>query len=293
MLDLSSSKRIGWKNQAIAFSQLFRLSVSSVAALAGSAVCYAINPALPSLDYFMTALVLVCMTSAACAMNDYWDVQKDRINHPERPLPSGLLTLEQAWYAAVLLFVCALIAGIPLGRYALGLVAVSTFLLWNYSHLLKYSGILGNLIVAIIIALLILLGSVVAGKPWAMLYPMGFLFCYAFAREIIWDVHDAEGDRSQGIATVANLWGANTAFQFAWGLLGLLMGSIPIALFLPMGHAGLFVFFTMLMLLCFGIPLVLYQRQQSETSYQQLVRWERAGLLLGILGLLGTAPPLP
>jgi geranylgeranylglycerol-phosphate geranylgeranyltransferase len=120
---------MSWSNQLIALSQLFRVSVSAVAALAGSAVCYTINPALPFLDYLLTAVVLACMTAAACAINDYWDVEKDRINHPERPLPAGVLTLKQAWSAATLAFICALIAAILLGQYAFGLVGVSTILL--------------------------------------------------------------------------------------------------------------------------------------------------------------------
>lgn len=280
-----------WGTQITALSQLFRVSVSVMAALAGSAVCYTVNHRLPVLDYLLTALVLACMTAAACAINDYWDVEKDRINHPERPLPSGVLTMEQGWSAAVLAFICAFIAAIPLGRCAVGLVGVSILLLWNYSHLLKVSGILGNLIVAIVIALLILLGSIVAGRPWAMLYPMGFLFLYALARELVWDVHDAEGDRKQGIVTVANHWGMPIAFYLTWGLLGLLLGSIPLALLLPMAHAGWFVTFTLLMLLCFAIPLWLYQQQQHEVDYQRLVSWERLGLLIGILGLFGTIAP--
>jgi geranylgeranylglycerol-phosphate geranylgeranyltransferase len=291
MLNSVSPRLTNWSTQVIALGQLFRVSVSAVAALAGSTVCYTVNPALPCHNYLLTALVLACMTAAACAINDYWDVEKDRINHPERPLPSELLTLKQARHAAVLAFICALIAAIPLGPYSFGLVGASTLLLWNYSHLLNVSGILGNLVVAIVIALLILLGSIVAGSPWAMLYPMGFLFVYALARELIWDVHDAEGDRQRGIVTIANHWGLPIAFRITWGLLGLLIGSIPLALLLPMSHAGWFVTFTLFMLLCFAIPLKIYQRQQDEVNYQRLVGWERLGLLLGILGLLGTIAP--
>jgi geranylgeranylglycerol-phosphate geranylgeranyltransferase len=288
MLNSASPKPMDWRTQIIALSQLFRVSVSGVAALAGSSACYTLNSALPFTDYFLTALVLACMTAAACAINDYWDVEKDRINHPERPIPSGRLTLEQAWYAAILGFVCALAAAIPLGQSVVGLVGLSTLLLWNYSHLLKLNGILGNLVVAMVIALLILLGSIVAGRPWAMLYPMGFLFLYALAREFIWDIHDAEGDCKQGIVTIANHWGVSMAFRLTWGLLGVLMSSILVALLLPLAHAGWFVAFTLLMLLCFGIPLRLYQQQQSDINYQHLVWWERLGLLFGILGLFGT-----
>jgi geranylgeranylglycerol-phosphate geranylgeranyltransferase len=91
-------------SQTRAFLQLFRLPVALVAAIAGVATSYALNPILPVQTYLLTAIVLMGMSSAACAINDYWDIDKDCIDHPERPLPSGHLSLEQAWWAAVVLF---------------------------------------------------------------------------------------------------------------------------------------------------------------------------------------------
>jgi geranylgeranylglycerol-phosphate geranylgeranyltransferase len=278
-------------SQTRAFLQLFRLPVALVAAIAGVATSYALNPILPVQTYLLTAIVLMGMSSAACAINDYWDIDKDCIDHPERPLPSGHLSLEQAWWAAVVLFASALVAAVPLGSTAIALVTANSVLLWNYSHLLKYSGILGNVVVATVIALLIFMGSVVAGKPFAMLYPIGFLFCYALARELVWDIHDVEGDRTQGIVTVANHWGDRIAFQMVWILIAMLVVSMPIALILlPMVHTIGFTFFTLTMLAMFGAMLVPYQQRGSDRSYENLIFWERIGLLFGVLGLLGTAP---
>ncbi|HEY9619056.1 MAG TPA: geranylgeranylglycerol-phosphate geranylgeranyltransferase [Crinalium sp.] len=274
-----------------ALTQLFRLPVGILAALAGCATIYVINAATPLLDYVLTAITLVCMMSAACAINDYWDIDKDRIDHPERPLPSGRLSLSQAWWVAVILFGCALIAAIPLGLYLFILVFSCVLLLWNYSHLLLYSGILGNLIVATIIAALILMGSAVADRPLAMLYPTGFLFCYALAKEIIWDIHDAAGDRSQGIVTIANQWGDRTAFVTAWSLLGLVLLSIPMAVYcLPMAHPWLFTLCSLALLLSLGTALIQYQQRRDDIAYKQLVFWERISMVCGILSLLAIAP---
>lgn len=275
-----------------AFAQLVRLPVGILAALAGVATLYALNPAASFSQYLLTAGVLACMYTAACAINDYWDLDQDRINHPERPLPSGRLSPAQAWWTAVFLFAAAWIAAIPLGLSALLLVAGCTVLLWSYSHLLIISGILGNWIVAAIVAALIFFASLVAGQPLAMLYPTGFLFCYTLVKEIIWDIHDAAGDRARGIVTLANDWGTPTAFAVAWGLLGLLLSSIPVALWLlPMAHRRLFAGFALAMLLSFGVALAHYQRHPSLEAYRQLIRWERLSMLLGVLGLLGAAAP--
>ncbi|BAY10819.1 geranylgeranylglycerol-phosphate geranylgeranyltransferase [Calothrix sp. NIES-2098] len=275
------------------FAQLFRLPVAIVAALAGCATIYALNSAASLQQYLLTATILIFMHSAACAINDYWDVDKDRIDHPERPLPSGRLSPDAVWWAALILFIGAAVAAIPLGISCLLLVIVSSILLWYYSHILLQSGILANFIVSTITAAVILLGSLVVDRPLAMVYPIWFLFFYIFAKEIIWDLHDTAGDRSQGIITIPNSWGKETAFRIAWALMVMLIVSIPIAvLLLPMAHPVIFLVFSTAMMLIVTIALAHYQQQGSRSAYAGFVFWDRIGMLLGVVGLLGTAPAL-
>jgi geranylgeranylglycerol-phosphate geranylgeranyltransferase len=272
------------------FAHLFRLPVGIIAAAAGVVTIYILQPDTPLSDYLLTALVIVFMTSAACAINDYWDIEKDRIDHPDRPLPAQHLSLSQAWWAAVILFALANFGALSLGFYPFLLVAVSSVVLWNYSHLLLYSGIFGNIIVAAIISGLILLGSLVAGHPFDLLYPIGFVFIYALAKEIIWDIHDAKGDRGQGIVTIADLWGDAAAFLIAWSLLIFIFVSIPIACYLlPISHPLLFALFSSLMLLTLGGALIYYQRQRSDRAYQTFIFWERFGMVVGVFALLAIA----
>ena len=276
-----------------AFAQLFRPTLGVFAALAACVTIYALNPGTQFQQYLLTATILICMTSASFAIDDYRDINQDLINHPERPLTASLLLPQQAWWYAVGLYTCAWLAAIPLGLYPFILVVVSTILLWNYSHILTYSGILGNLIVASSVSALIFLGSLVAGRPLSMLYPICFLFCYILAKEIIWDIHDAKGDRTQGIITIANRWGIRTAFSIVWVLIGMLLISIPIAfLLLPMAHPWLFIIFSSIVPLSFAITLNGYQQQPNLKTYHRLSTWGRIGMLLGIIGLLGTAPPM-
>lgn len=276
-----------------AFAQLCRPTLGVLAAVAGCVTIYALNSTTSIQQYLLTANILICMTSASFAIDDYWDVEQDRINHPERPLPSGSLSPNQAWWTAVTLFTGAAIASIPLGLYPSILVFISILLLWNYSHILTYNGILGNAIVAASVAALIFLGSLVAARPWGMLYPICFLFCYIFAKEIIWDVHDIKGDRSQDILTIANRWGTRTAFSIVWGILGLLLISMPIALLLlPMVHPWLFIIFSPIVPISLATALIRYQQQANFKTYRGLSVWGRIGMLLGVIGLLGTAAPL-
>jgi geranylgeranylglycerol-phosphate geranylgeranyltransferase len=199
----------------------------------------------------------------------------------------------QVWWAAFVLFGTAFISAMPLGFWPLVLVMISVLTLWYYSHLLPISGILGNLIVAAIGSGIIFLGSLVVNRPLAMLYPAGFLFCYALAKEIVWDAHDAIGDRSLGILTVANQWGDRAAFTLAWALLGSLLISIPIATqFLPMAHPWLFFATALAVLGTLGGALLHFQRNRTERAYRTFIRWERLSMALGVLALLATVPPV-
>ena len=280
-----------WPPQIQAFAQLLRPTLAVLAALSGCATLYALDVHTPLQSYGLIIVILSCTTGAAFAINDYWDVAKDRIDHPERPLPSGRLSPAQAWWAAVVLFASALTAAVPLGAAALLVVVLSILLLWHYSHLLSYSGLLGNGVVAMVNAASIFLGSVVAGRPGALLYPTVFLFGYAFAKEIIWDIHDAQGDLTQGVSTLANRWGDAAAFRVAWGLLLGLMGSIPAAWrYLPMSYPSGFAWCTSAMVLTVAIPLACYQRERNAVTYAAIVLWGRIGMVLGIVGLLSTAP---
>ncbi|MGF1603961.1 MAG: geranylgeranylglycerol-phosphate geranylgeranyltransferase [Thermosynechococcaceae cyanobacterium] len=294
-----SPKRVDPFGTVRAFAQLCRPTLSVLAAVASGLTIYELNPEAPGLLYLLTAIVLVGTTAGAFAINDYDDIEKDRINHPERPLPLGTLRPEHAWWAAVILFGVALLAAIPLGQLSWLLVAICFLLLWNYSAILNVSGILGNVVVATIVAALIFLASLVAGRPLAMLYPSAFLFGYILAKEIVWDIHDAVGDRNRNVYTIANTWGASSAFTIAWGLLVLLWGSVLVAIAvdrptaiasLPMAHPLLFGICASIMLASFSLALRHYQREQTPATYTSLISLGRLGMIIGLIGLLGTAP---
>lgn len=289
----SSPKHFNSPNLIQGVAQLCRPTLSVLAAVAGCLTIFALQPDASAWIYLQTATVLICMTAGAFAINDFDDIEKDRVNHPERPLPSGALLPHQAWWIAVMLFCGALGAAVPLGLACWILVAISTLLLWNYAAILNISGILGNGVVAMIVATLIFLASLVAERPLAMLYPSAFLFFYILAKEIVWDIHDAEGDRQRDVHTIANIWGPTPAFSIAWGLIVLLLTSIPIAIIqLTMAHPVLFGLCAPMMLVSFALALFRYQKIQTSLTYKNLIVLGRLGMILGLVGLLGAAPSL-
>lgn len=276
--------------RAIAYAHLSRWPVALLAALVGMVEVYSLNCHVSFLRLLLTGTVLGATYAAACAINDVWDVHKDYINHPERPLPSGQLSPQQGRRFAGVLFGIAAIAAVCLGWKPASLVLFMIPCLWFYSQILKISGILGNFVVASIIASLFILAGLVVHHPFAATYPALFMFIYQLAKEIIWDIQDAQGDRAAGLITLATRWGPRIAYRVAWILLLVNLLSIPLALsYLPMAHPIWFGAFTTVMLGSFMGALWRYQQatDAEQDVACQFTAWERWGLVSGIMGLLG------
>lgn len=76
-----SPKRVDYFGIVQAFAQLCRPTLSVLAAVASCLTIYALNPDATGWLFLLTAIVLICTTAGAFAINDYDDIEKDRVNH--------------------------------------------------------------------------------------------------------------------------------------------------------------------------------------------------------------------
>lgn len=80
----------------------------------------------------------------ACALNDIGDMEIDRISHPERPLPSGKVSVREAWLTAIICFVVSLVCGLILAPstlscyYLIGHLSFSTLYSFPGIHLARH-----------------------------------------------------------------------------------------------------------------------------------------------------------
>lgn len=174
------------------------------------------------------AFFLACFANA---VNDVHDVAIDRIAHPARPLPRGVLTVADA-RAAYLACATIALAAAALSSWRLGAATVAVLaLMWAYSVVLKRSGIAGNAVVALLASLPFLYGAAAAGG-WRS--GLGLVLAAAplhLAREVAKDVDDVGGDlghrrtlpvTSGRQAALAVIVGA--AALHVWGVLMLARG---------------------------------------------------------------------
>jgi len=94
------------------------------------------------------AAALVC--GAGNTLNDFLDIEADKLNHPNRPLPRGALPPYIAVLATAILNLTALIIGFKINFPVLGIIIFAIILLILYNFRLKKIPLVGNLSVSIL-----------------------------------------------------------------------------------------------------------------------------------------------
>jgi len=152
------------------------------------------------------------------ALNDYLDFEIDKIGKPNRPLPSGKISIKEAKLAIYFLMFISLfsIAGAAFFAYnsnqgfkswipSILIWFTALFLLINYESESKYSlnlksrGLPGNIAISASVAMVVLFGSAgvyqLSNLRVVSVAIIGFL--YNLAREIIKDVEDMQADEGR------------------------------------------------------------------------------------------------
>jgi len=194
------------------------------------------------------------ISGTAMITNDYFDLEVDRVNHPARPLPSGRISANEVMILALLFSAAGLIAAGLLGPIALALAQIMWIVSNLYNWRYKETGLFGNMMVGLCLALLFVLGGVAVGRlDSPMLWTFAALvFVFDLGEEIAGGAMDMEGDRKRSARSIALLYGRENALRLAGLLFGLfvlislipfLMGwlrSFLLFIFVPMDLAILY-----------------------------------------------------
>lgn len=156
------------------------------------------------------SLAMGLLAAAGNMHNDVLDLAADRVNRPDRPIPSGRIASRQALIAALVLYLAAFASARALGPHEGSLTAAMGLLLWAYNAKLKAMPFFGNLAVALLCALAIYLPEL-PGRLDHTLMPVLFAFLTTLAREVAKDAEDVAGDLAQGALTLPIRYGARAA----------------------------------------------------------------------------------
>ncbi|TFF92340.1 hypothetical protein EU546_07635 [Candidatus Thorarchaeota archaeon] len=271
--------------------------IGGLTVIAGIAMAYRINPA-GSLGQYLPVFVYAYITYFLVAaggnvVNDIFDIEVDKINRPHRALPSGRMTVRQAWAYVLFLSIIGVVFAWLNGP--LGALLVFAFLVIGYAYAAKVKtlGIAGNFMVAFSFAFGVIYGSFVYGEIVGNIFipiPSWLFFITAFmilqARETIKGAEDVEGDRLRDVRTIARVYGYNAAAAIQ--ALFNLIGVVCYALIWIMGYASWDLWFLMLLgsgiVLAAGIaPLTGPQNEKRLLVGSTL---DKLGALVGLIAFV-------
>ena len=181
------------------------------------------------------------------ALNDIYDFEIDLVNRPDRPLPSGRISLNHAKTATAITMISSILSialcywlisgsnpveGFEVSDWypSLAIWIIALILLISYEFpfglRLKDKGLPGNISISISVGLVVVFGASAVFEPFSekawSLFLVGIF--YNTSREIIKDVQDVEGDKGRN--TLAMRIGSENARTVAWMMSILALASV-------------------------------------------------------------------
>jgi len=279
---------------------------------------FIIIPAFPSHDFpnLLRPALLICLTlssvliaAAGYIINDYFDLNIDRVNKPDKLVVEKVIKRRSAilwhWFLSGIGVVLGVYVSWKVRNPIVGLANLAcVILLWFYSTTFKRTLLIGNVIISLLTALVILvlyvcefrIGSL--GDPayrsilgrifkYAIVYG-GFAFIISLVREVVKDIEDIDGDIRYGCHTMPIVWGINVAKVFTATWLVVLISALAVIQFYFLPRAQW-------IMIAFGIlfvdlPLLWILRKlyyaQSKTDYRLLSGVIKGVMLAGILSMV-------
>jgi geranylgeranylglycerol-phosphate geranylgeranyltransferase len=168
-------------------------------------------------EAFILVPVVLFATAGGNVINDYYDREIDRINRPDRPIPSGAVTPRAALVYSGVLFLTAIGFSTLTNTLCFALAVFNSLLLWVYAASLKRVPLVGNLAVSYLAASIFLFGGALVGIDGLIQnVPLaGIVVLAMLSRELLKDAEDVEGDAEGGARTLPMIVGVRTTAAIA------------------------------------------------------------------------------
>jgi geranylgeranylglycerol-phosphate geranylgeranyltransferase len=168
-------------------------------------------------EAFILVPIVFFATAGGNTINDYYDREIDRINRPDRPIPSGSVTAQAALVYSGILFLAAIGLSTRTNTLCFALAVFNSLLLWAYAAWLKKVPLAGNLAVSYLGASIFLFGGALAGIDGLLQnVPIaGIVVLAMLSRELLKDAEDVEGDTEGGARTLPVIAGVRTTAMIA------------------------------------------------------------------------------
>lgn len=193
-----------------------------------------------NISIVLLIVATIFIAAGGYVLNDYFDVKIDRINRPDSVVVTNEISKRMAMTLHQVLTAVGILSGLALAYMSSSLTLAFVFivipgLLWFYSASYKRQFIIGNLAVAFMAAMSVLIvaitemaflkmeyGNLIYETPipeqiygWLGGFAL-FSFLTTWIREIIKDMQDEAGDREMECRTMPIKWGVNRTKLFIY-----------------------------------------------------------------------------
>jgi geranylgeranylglycerol-phosphate geranylgeranyltransferase len=229
---------------------------------------------------FMSVFLI---SASILVMNDYFDVEIDKINAPHRPIPSNLVTTNEALYFSLFLLFTGIILSYLISITVLFISTVLAVIGYLYNRYFKKSGLPGNLMVSFSVGMTFIYGGASVGLP---IHKMVLFFGLIAAlidlgEEIAADAMDIKGDQLINSNSLAIKFGRSTALKISVSLFFL----VVLLSFFPF----LLNWFSIIYLIPIGlmdvsIAYLAFRLLNSKNEEgRKYIRWIYLGAIAGII----------
>jgi len=175
------------------------------------------SPTKLTLNILAGVLLAAALNAYSNGINQIFDIEVDRINKPWRMLPSGRLSLAQAWSISLFFLILALLLAGWISLQTLLIVVAASILTYLYSappFRTKRLGFLANITIAIPRGTLLIVAGWSTVKDIQQMEPwlIGGLFgLYMLGAVSTKDFSDMKGDEQLGCRTLPVIYGIRSA----------------------------------------------------------------------------------
>jgi len=219
------------------------------------------------------------------SINDFFDLEIDRINKPNRPLPKGEISPFSALRFSISLFLLGILLSFWVKPLSVLVAFVACGLLIVYSSHFKRKLLWGNLTVSLVSALAFFYGGIATRDFRLSLIPAAFALLFHLGREVLKDVEDLKGDTFSGASTLPIRLGV----EFSLGFCSLVFSLLIILTMFPyIFHIFSFLY---LILVILGVDLVIVYvvwsmwHNPSPSNLHRLSNLLKADMLLGLAAI--------
>ncbi|HEY8889013.1 MAG TPA: UbiA family prenyltransferase [Clostridium sp.] len=272
--------------------QLFRPELSlaaGICVIVGEIIAIGSFPSVHDLFYGFICGFFI--SSPALILNDYFDIEVDRINSPNRPLPAGIISPLEVIVLTIVTTFIGLVAAAMISIYALIICIILWVIGVLYNWKLKETGLPGNIMVSCSVATTFILGGITVGDPLNKIVLTFSIMAFLFdlGEEIAADAMDINGDKKRNSKSVAIKMGRKFALIISSILFSfvILISLIPIY-FSWLGISYLFMILISDVIIFLSVLKLLRSRtsQEGHSCIKQLYRGELLGLLAFIISQL-------